>query len=168
MPRHQQLGHGFGPFIPRRPKYLFLGTFPSVKSREQEFYYGHPQNNFWKLLSDIFEDDVPESLAEKKAFLDRHDIAVYDVIESCEIIGSSDSSIRNIVPTDIEALVREHDIETIIVNGRLAEKIFKQYHPKLTATYVPSSSPANAAMSYDKKLAAWRKAVLWDQEEPSE
>lgn len=160
MTDHEKLDHGFGPFIPEHPKYLFLGTFPSVKSREQQFYYGHPQNIFWRLLADIFQDDRPESLTQKKAFLAKHGVAVYDVIESCEIIGSSDSSIRNIVPTDIESLVQAHGIKRIIVNGRLAEKIFHQYHPKLKAYYVLSSSPANAAMTYDTKLKQWTKAVL--------
>lgn len=160
LSNYQTLSHGFGPFIPTKAKYLFLGTFPSVKSREQEFYYGHPQNNFWRLLADIFHDEVPVTLSDKKAFLEHNQVAVYDVIESCDIIGSSDASIKNIVPTDIESIVTEHSIERIFVNGRLAEKIFQQYHPELKATYLPSSSPANAAMSYEKKLAQWRGAII--------
>lgn len=157
---YQSLSHCFGPFIPPKPKYLFLGTFPSVKSREQQFYYGHPQNHFWRLLADIFHVEVPQGLDEKKNFLEQHHVAIYDVIESCDIIGSSDSSIKNIVPTDIETLVERHGIEKIILNGRLAEKIFRQYHPGLQAQYVPSSSPANASIRYDEKLTRWREAVL--------
>lgn len=159
MSRHQSLSHGFGPFIPSKPKMLFLGTFPSVKSREQQFYYGHPQNHFWRLLADIFGDKAPIELDDKKAFLERHGVAIYDVIESCDIVGSSDSSIKNVVPTDLESLVKKYGIGKIIVNGRLAEKIFNQYHPSLTAHYVPSSSPANAAIPYEKKLEQWREVV---------
>lgn len=164
MNRYQTLEHGFGPFIPPRPKYLFLGTFPSVKSREQQFYYGHPQNLFWRLLADVFQDEVPQTLADKKQFLTKHGVAIYDVIESCDIIGSSDASIRNVVPTDIKQLVELHQIEKIIVNGRKAQQVFIQYQPDLTASYVPSSSPANAAISYAKKLAAWRSVILGDEE----
>lgn len=162
MAKFQRLNHGFGPFIPSNPKYLFLGTFPSVKSREQQFYYGHPQNHFWRLLADIFESDVPSTLDEKKAFLEKHSIAVYDVIESCDIVGSSDSSIKNVVPTNIEEIVKEHGIDKIIVNGRLAEKLFRKHHPNLTAYYVPSSSPANAAISFEKKLEQWKDVICSD------
>lgn len=159
MAKYQQLEHVFGPFIPPRPKLLVLGTFPSVKSRQQQFYYGHPRNQFWRLLADVFLDQVPESLEQKKAFLSRHGVALYDVIESCEIMGSSDASIRNIVPTDIRKIVAEHGIEQIFVNGRKAEQVFYQYQPDLEAIYLPSSSPANAAISYDQKLADWQKKI---------
>lgn len=160
MSTHEKQHHPFGPFIPRGARYLILGTFPSVKSREQDFYYGHPQNKFWKLLADVYCDECPSSLEEKKAFLERHAIALYDVIESCEIIGSSDASIRNIIPTNIECLIRGHGIETIILNGRLAETIFKRFSPSLQGHYVPSSSPAYASMSYERKLMEWKKVIL--------
>lgn len=160
MADYQKFTHGFGPFLPKSPKYLFLGTFPSVKSREQAFFYGHPQNKFWRLLADVFEDVVPKRLDEKKAFLSRHNIAVYDVIYSCEIVGSSDQSIRNVVPTDIGSLVRAYKIKKIFLNGRKAQQIFEQYHSDLDGQYLPSSSPANAAMSYKQKLEFWREAIL--------
>lgn len=160
MQTHQVQIHTFGPFIPAAARYLFLGTFPSVKSREQQFYYGHPQNQFWRLLADIFGSECPETLQQKQAFLTQHHIGVYDVIAQCEIIGSSDASIRNIVPSDIARIVQRYPIEKILLNGRKAEQIFTKYHPGLSGVYIPSSSPANASMSYAEKLAAWSAAIL--------
>lgn len=102
----ERVNHTFGPFYDSESRVLFLGSFPSVKSREALFYYGHPQNRFWKIMRAIYEDDFGDSIEENSEFLHRHHIALYDVIDECDIVGSSDSSIRNVVPTDLDSILK--------------------------------------------------------------
>ena len=135
-----------------------MGSFPSVKSREQKFFYGHPQNRFWKVVSSVFECDEPETIEEKKKFLFENNIALWDVIASCEITGSSDSSIKNVKVNDISKILKEADIRQIFVNGKTAEKYFKKYTKNqinTDAICLPSTSPANAAWSVKRLVEKW-------------
>ncbi|MBR5341611.1 MAG: DNA-deoxyinosine glycosylase [Erysipelotrichaceae bacterium] len=150
--------HNIEPVYDRNSKILILGSFPSVKSREMRFFYGHPQNRFWKITSAIFNEETPETIKDKKAFLLRNNIALWDVIESCDITGSADSSIRNIKVNDINKILKKSKIEKIFVNGKTAEKLYKKYLEEKTgikAIVLPSSSPANAAYSLDKLIKEW-------------
>ncbi len=154
--------HTFGPVYDPNSRILILGSFPSVKSREQQFYYGHPKNRFWSVLAALFEETPPEQIEEKKAFLLRHHIALWDVIGSCDIVGSSDSSIRNVVVNDIGRILNEAHIETIYANGGKAYQLFLKYCEKEGMPPVkklPSTSPANAAWTFDKLLQAWGEEV---------
>lgn len=159
---YSHLSHEFEPVYDKNSRILILGTFPSVKSREQSFYYGHPQNRFWKVISRLTEEPLPETIEEKKVMLLKHRIAVWDVIESCDIIGSSDSSIRNVVPADLTRILSAASIETIYANGGTAKRLFDRYQKKSTGREIvglPSTSPANAAWNLDRLLSAWKRIV---------
>ena len=150
--------HPFPPLYNQNSKILILGSFPSVKSREQCFFYGHPQNRFWKVVSSVLECETPTTIEAKKAFLLEHGIALWDVIASCEITGSSDSSIKNVVPNDISEILRTGDIKQIFVNGKTAEKYFGKYQKEAigrNAICLPSTSPANAAFSVERLVSEW-------------
>ncbi|MCD8118075.1 MAG: DNA-deoxyinosine glycosylase [Lachnospiraceae bacterium] len=162
MQDYQHLHHEFPPVYDSNSKILILGSFPSVKSREQQFYYGHPQNRFWKVLAAVTADSVPRTIAEKKDFLLRHKIALWDVIEECEIIGSSDSSIRNVVPVDIAVILRQAPIQKIFANGTKAYELYQKYLLPVTGLVcekLPSTSPANAAYSLDRLTECWRETL---------
>ena len=155
----QKIKHPFEPICNENSRILILGSFPSVKSREQSFYYGHPQNRFWRMLSGVFGEQTPVSLEEKKEFLLSHAIALFDVISSCEIEGSSDSSIKNATPNDIRSIVEGAQIEKIITNGKLAHKLYEKHIASTVAlpeVCLPSTSPANAAFSLDRLISEWR------------
>ena len=154
--------HSFGPVFDDRSRVLILGSFPSVKSREQSFYYAHPQNRFWKVLASVFSDDVPQTTDEKKAFLAKHGVALWDVVKRCDVVGSSDSSIRNVEPNDIRQILSASPIETVIVNGKTAERLYNAMilpQTGVKAVCLPSTSPANAAFSLEKLCEIW-SAVL--------
>ena len=153
------ISHPFPPLFDENSKILILGSFPSVKSREQMFFYGHPQNRFWKVISAVFECETPESIGQKKEFLLSNGIALWDVIASCDIEGSSDSSISNVVANDLDVILKNADIEKIFVNGKTAEKYYKKYTEKKTgrsAVCLPSTSPANAAWSFERLCGEWK------------
>ena len=155
----QKIKHPFEPICNENSRILILGSFPSVKSREQSFYYGHPQNRFWRMLSGVFGEQTPVSIEEKKEFLLSHGIALFDVIRSCEIVGSSDSSIRNATPNDIRSIVEGTSIEKIITNGKLAHKLYEKHIASTVALpeiCLPSTSPANAAFSLERLISEWR------------
>ena len=147
--------HEFGPFFASDSKILILGSFPSVKSREQGFYYGHPQNRFWKVLARCFQEEVPTSLLEKKQFLLKHQIALWDVIDACEIQGSSDASIQQVRFTDIEDLLTRTQVKAIYLNGKTAEKYFK-LQTELPVLVLPSTSSANARYRLDDLVNEWK------------
>lgn len=154
--------HEFAPVYDEQSRILILGTFPSVKSREQHFYYGHPQNRFWRVLSSLINWPLPETIEEKKRMLLENHIAIWDVIHSCEIVGSSDSSIRNVVPNDIEDLLEKSKIKRIYANGATAGKLYDKYVRPTTGGSIevlPSTSPANAVWTIDRLLAAWKKIL---------
>lgn len=153
-----RLDHGFDPVFDKNSKILILGSFPSVKSRETSFYYGHPQNRFWAVLSAVYCETVGTTIEEKYAFLLRNRIALWDVIASCTIIGSSDSSIQNVIVNDLRVILIESDIQKIFVNGKTAAKLYDQGIKPLIqrdALVLPSTSPANAAFTRDKLIEAW-------------
>ena len=159
MQEFKNITHTFEPVFDENSKILILGTFPSVKSREQHFYYGHPQNRFWKLLALLLNDSCPLTITEKKDFLHKHKIAVWDVIESCDIIGSSDSSIKNVIPADINSVLQQTDIHAIFANGTKAYDLYQKYafpQTQFPITRLPSTSPANAAFSLEKLQDNWK------------
>ena len=156
------VSHPIPPVFDRHSKVLILGSFPSVKSRETHFFYGHSRNRFWKVTSAVYEVQEPHTTEEKKAFLLSHGIAVWDVIASCDIEGSSDSSIRNVVPNDLARILDVADIATIFVNGKTAEKYYNKYIKDTIgceAVCLPSTSPANAAWSMDQLTEAWKQIL---------
>lgn len=151
--------HPIKPLYDTKSKILILGSFPSVKSREQMFFYGHPQNRFWRVIADVFETSVPQTIEEKRDLLLSSGVAVWDVIASCDIEGSSDSSIKNVVANDISVILDNADIKQIFVNGKTAERFYnKSLKDKVgkDAVCLPSTSPANAAWSLEKLADAWR------------
>ena len=151
--------HEIEPIYNKSSKILILGSFPSVKSREAGFFYGHPQNRFWKILAAVLGVEVPVTVEEKKAMLLNHQIALWDVIASCTISGSSDSSIKDVVPNDLEHLLKETQISKIYVNGGTAYKLYEKYTRKKTgipAIKLPSTSPANAAFRLEKLIEHWK------------
>ncbi len=150
--------HPIPPLYNQESEILILGSFPSVKSRESMFFYGHPQNRFWKVLASLTEEPVPTTVEEKKALALKHHIALWDVLASCDIIGSSDSSIENAVPNDISKILRESKVKRIFTNGKTAYNYYNRYllkETKVEAQLLPSTSPANAAWNLEKLLSAW-------------
>lgn len=154
--------HTFMPVYNKDSKILILGSFPSVKSREAGFYYYHPQNRFWKVIADLTEESIPETIEEKKKILLQHNIAIWDVIKSCEITGSSDSSIKEVVPADIESILQKSQIEKIYANGGKAYQLYMKYifpNTKRDIIKLPSTSPANASYSLERLLEIWKKEI---------
>lgn len=152
--------HPFEPFFRPDSKILIVGSLPSVKSRENGFYYGHPQNRFWKMLAQIFAENTPTSIEEKQRFLEKHKIAVYDSIKECTISGSSDSSIRDVIPSDIEKIVSASKISKILANGKTAAKYFLKYQNQNLCRMLkilPSTSPANATFALERLVEIWGK-----------
>lgn len=162
MGEYQQVRHEFEPVYNRNSRILILGSFPSVKSREQQFYYGHPQNRFWKVIAGLTGYPVPVTIEEKKKMLLENRIAIWDVIAECEIIGSSDSSIRNVVPAELEQILETANIEQIYANGGTAKKLFEKFQKKKCGREIiglPSTSPANAAFSLERLLKEWKRIL---------
>lgn len=147
--------HNIPPLYDKNSKILILGSFPSVKSREAEFFYGHPQNRFWKVVSSLLGCDCPKTVAEKREMLLSHNIAVWDVIKSCEITGSSDSSIKNVVPNDLSEIFKTADIKAVFTNGTASYNMYNKYIKSPEAIKLPSTSPANAAYSLDRLIGEW-------------
>lgn len=147
--------HPFEPVWDENSRILILGSFPSVRSRSDGFYYGHPQNRFWRLMSELYGTEALRTTEEKKAFLLSNGIALWDVIRSCEIENSSDSSIRNAVPNDLAYIFEKADIRAVYTNGKAAEKLYRKYFQR-ESVCLPSTSPANAAWTYEKLLQAWK------------
>lgn len=153
-----RIDHPFGPLYSGHSRVLILGSFPSVKSREQNFFYGHPQNRFWKVLAAVFDEPVPVTIEEKKELIISHGLALWDSIASCEITGSSDASIRNAKANDIGMILSSCSIEQIYCNGRKSHELFRKYiEPAVhrEAVCLPSTSPANAQWSLDRLTEAW-------------
>lgn len=137
--------HTLQPFYDRHSKVLILGSMPSVKSREVGFYYAHPKNRFWKVLSLIYQEEIEDDITKKQAFLKEHHIALFDVIQSCEIEGSSDQSIQNVIPNDLHPILEKSQIQAIFTTGQKAYHLYQNYiYPKtkIKAISLPSTSPA--------------------------
>lgn len=163
MAEYNTLTHIFEPVYNQHSKVLILGTFPSVKSRENHFYYGHPQNRFWKVISALTDSALPQTVDEKKMLLLQNGIAVWDVIARCTIAGSSDSSIRDVEVNDISKLLAEADIRQIYGNGGKAWELYMKYaYPKTGREMIklPSTSPANASFQLDRLCAVWKEHIL--------
>ncbi len=162
----ESIQHPIPPIYDKNSKILILGSFPSVKSREGCFFYHHPQNRFWKTLAAVLEQPLPESIEEKRAFLLANHIAVWDTIASCTIEGSSDSSIKHVVPNDLSVILSETPELQIFCNGATSHQYYRKYQEKLTgrqALRLPSTSPANAAWSLDRLKEEWSiiRNYLW-------
>ena len=150
--------HEFDAFFDKDSRVLILGTIPSPKSREQGFYYGHPQNRFWKVLADVLDEEFPQTVEERKGFLKRNHIALWDVLESCEIKGASDVSIRNARPNDMNRILQDADIRAIFATGAKAAQLYKKLcFPEcgVEAVRLPSTSPANCGCSYETLREAY-------------
>ena len=150
--------HPFAPVWDVHCRVLVLGSFPSVRSRQIGFYYGHPQNRFWKVTSAVIGCPVPQTIEEKKEFLLSNNIALWDVIASCDIEGSSDNSIKNVSANDLAPIISQSHIEKIFVNGQTAKKYYDKYTKpviNIDAVALPSTSPANAAWSLERLIEAW-------------
>ena len=155
----QRIIHPFEPFYDENSTVLIVGSFPSVASRADGFYYGNPHNRFWKVLATVFSERAPLQISEKKDFLLCHKIAIYDAIKECKITGSSDSSIRDVVPADIKSIVEKSKVRKIFANGKTAEKFFMKYQcPELCLLLkeLPSTSPANASFSLERLVEEWK------------
>jgi hypoxanthine-DNA glycosylase len=160
------ISHTFEPVYDEHSSVLILGTFPSVKSRENQFYYGHPQNRFWKVIAAVVKEDVPSTTDDKKSLLLRHGIAVWDVIKSCSITGSSDSSIRDVIPNDLTRILKTADIRRIGANGVKAYDLYRRYMGGQTQPDIvklPSTSPANAACSLERLIAEYGAFIRGEQ-----
>ena len=153
-----KLDHPFGPLYDENSRVLILGSFPSVRSREQNFFYGHPQNRFWKVVAAVFGQPVPQTVEEKKLLILDNGLALWDSIASCEITGSSDASIRNARANDIGIILNSCSIERIYCNGRKSHELYQRYIEPGTgreAVCLPSTSPANAKWTLEKLTGAW-------------
>ncbi|MDE6600828.1 MAG: DNA-deoxyinosine glycosylase [Lachnospiraceae bacterium] len=153
------LHHTIDPLYDGHSRVLILGSFPSVKSREQQFFYGHKQNRFWRVMAEVLGCPVPENVEQKKEMLLSNHIAVWDVIASCEITGSSDASIRDVTPNDLSRILNHADICAIYTNGGKAQQLYRKYMFPVNgreAVSLPSTSPANAGYSLEKLVEAWR------------
>ena len=151
--------HPIPPLYDENSRALILGSFPSVKSREAMFFYGHPQNRFWKLMALLFDADVPSTVEEKKRLVLSHGIAMWDTIHSCTITGSSDSSIKDVVPNDLSVILNNSRVKRIFCNGAASHRLYQKYiYPinNIPAQKLPSTSPANAAWSLDRLAEAWK------------
>ncbi len=159
--------HSIEPFFNQNSNILILGSFPSVKSREENFYYANKQNRFWKVLANIFVDELPTDETEKKAFLTVHRIALWDVIASCDIVGSSDASIKSVSPSELNFILEKAPIEKLVLNGRKATQLFYRNQGKVLPIRnckdkdieifeLPSTSPANATFSLNDLILHWR------------
>lgn len=151
--------HNFEPIFDKNSEILVLGSFPSVKSRENNFYYAHPQNRFWRVVASVYSCPVPKNVEEKKNMLLSNKIAVWDVIKSCEITGSADSTIKSVIPNDLSEILSVADIKKIYANGKTAQSLYNKYIKKNTGVDIislPSTSPANAAYSLEKLIKEWK------------
>lgn len=158
----KHIEHPFDPVWDSNSVILILGSFPSVKSREQMFYYGHPRNRFWRVISELLNVEIPTTVEQKKELLLSHHIALWDIIAECDIYGSSDSSIRNAVPNDIAFILKNSRIKKIYTNGATADKLYNKYVFEtigIEAVRLPSTSPANAVKSVDDLVKDWSITV---------
>ena len=162
--------HTFEPVYDRDSRILILGSFPSVKSREIQFYYGHPQNRFWRMLAEIYKEPIPQTKEEKTEMLLQHHLALWDVIASCDIVGSSDSSIRNVQANDLNQILQQANITKILLNGGKAFELYQKYCKRegksggkndcmLTEIKMPSTSPANAVCNMERLIEAWGREL---------
>ncbi|NKZ29708.1 DNA-deoxyinosine glycosylase [Facklamia miroungae] len=159
---YQTIDHPLSPLYTKESQILILGSFPSVKTREYGFFYGHPQNRFWPVMERIFNEELSTNIEERRRFLIKHKIAVYDSIYQCDIVGSSDASIKNVVPSDLKAIFEQAPIQQVFCNGTTSYKYYQKYHAKearIKGVKLPSTSPANARFRLDDLLREWKKIL---------
>lgn len=164
MSKHQTIIHPLKPLYRDDSRILILGSFPSVKTREYGFFYGHPQNRFWPLMEALFEEDLSTDIEERRDFLLSHHLAVYDSIYQCDIIGSSDASIKNVIPADLKSIFATADIRQVFCNGGTSYKYYKKYHAKksgIPGIQLPSTSPANARYRLDDLVKEWEVILTY-------
>ena len=155
---YQHIDYGFEPVFDERSRVLVLGSFPSVLSRANDFYYGNPQNRFWRVMAACLSEPVPTTIAEKRSMLLAHGVALWDVIASCDIVGSSDASIRNARPADVSRITGVARIGRVVCNGATAGRLYHRHLEEvvgLPATVLPSTSPANTAWSLPRLVERW-------------
>lgn len=153
MAQTETVTHEFGPFYDHDSRVLILGSIPSPKSREQGFYYGHPRNRFWTVMADILDEDFPETVEERKVMLSSHNIALWDVLASCEIRGADDSSIKNPKANDLRRIFDAADIKAVFATGKKAAALYDRFCRSTCGRNViclPSTSPANCGCSYER------------------
>ena len=155
--------HEIPPLFDKRSKVLILGSFPSPKSRESGFYYGHPQNRFWKVLSAALNEREPLSVEQKKEMLLRRGIALWDVIERCDIVGAGDSTIKNAVPNRFDLVEKESEIKAVFTTGKTANKLYKKFTSK-ESILLPSPSPANCAMKTEELIEEYKRIIPYLEE----
>lgn len=156
--------HSIEPVFDAESRVLILGTMPSPKSREVQFYYGHPQNRFWRVLAAVLGEEVPQSVPEKKTMLLRHRIALWDVLAECEITGASDSSIRNPVANDLSVILDHAPVQAVFTTGATAWKLYTRLqkpHTGIEAVRLPSTSPANCAVKMEALTEAYKAILPW-------
>lgn len=159
MSETKNIIHPFPPLYDENSKILILGSFPSVKSREAMFFYGHPQNRFWRLIAALYGEEEPQNIDEKKRLILSHNLALWDSIQSCTITGSSDSSVKDVVPNDLSLIINNSKVDRVFCNGALSHKMYMKFIFPLTnikAVKLPSTSPANAAYSLDRLIEEWK------------
>ncbi len=164
MNKTEKVNHEFGPFYDKNSRILILGSIPSPKSREQGFYYGHPRNRFWPVLAGLFEEKAPETVEDRKEFLTKHHIALWDVLASCDIKGADDSSIKNPEANDMELILKSADIKAVFTTGAKASKLYEKLclpECGVVATMLPSTSPANCACSFDRLMEEYRQILKY-------
>jgi hypoxanthine-DNA glycosylase len=162
MQVHKSFEHPFDAFVPDGAEVLMLGSFPSIKSFEDNFYYAHPQNQFWKILAAVYDEVTPTSIQEKSSFLTKHKIALWDMVQSCERENSLDSNLKNIKVNDIEGFLKEHPtIKKVCFTGKTSQKLYDKNfsHLSIPTHYLPSSSPAYRAMKFDEKVEVYRSVL---------
>ena len=150
-----QINHTIEPIYDEYSRVLILGSIPSIKSREDGFYYAHPRNRFWKTLEQVFKENIGESKEEKIKFLKNHKIALFDVLQSCDITSSSDSSIKNSIPNDFTPILKTAKIQAIFTTGQKSYSLYQKHcYPstKINAILLPSTSPANCSKGIEQKL----------------
>lgn len=165
--QHETIVHPLKPLYNSESQVLILGSFPSVKTREYGFFYGHPQNRFWPVMEALFNQDLSRDISERRQFLLGHKLAVYDSIYQCDIIGSSDASIQKVVPADLCQIFQEADIQAVFCNGATSHKYYQKYHAKklgLKAYKLPSTSPANARYRLEDLIPAWSVILTYLKE----
>jgi len=159
---HKSFDHPFDAFVPDGAAVLILGSFPSIKSFEDNFYYAHPQNQFWKILAAVYDEAAPKSIEEKTTFLQKHKIALWDMVQSCERENSLDSNLKNIKVNDIEGFLKEHStIKKVCFTGKTSQKFYDKNfsHLDIPTHYLPSSSPAYRAMKFEEKVEVYREIL---------
>ena len=147
--------HTLEPIYDSESKVLILGSMPSIKSREVNFYYAHPKNRFWNTLERVFDIKIGDSIDDKKKFLHDYHIALFDVIKECDILSSSDNSIKNPIPNDFSNIIKNSKIKTIFTTGKKSYELYNKLCYKDThikAIYLPSTSPANCTHGIEDKL----------------